>query len=245
LALEALGRSCSLILGREASQRSDREGKTMGKRTSEDRLRWEGRWRRQRPDEFQFHISEPPEELVALVEPGGLPDGAALDLGCGAGIPTAYLAGFFRPTVGLDIALAATLAARQVAEERGVEPAFVVAEAPILPFREEAFVLVFDRGGCLQHMPRPAWPRYFWEVKRILKPGGMLQLFIHRKAGLRTRAWLRALRRGHRPQVLSHDLLRKMASPSLRELTMRDFSFTTSTGQSRLFTYGLFEKREL
>jgi SAM-dependent methyltransferase len=226
----------------------------MGKGTAEDRLHWEGKWRRQRPDDFQFHISEPPKELVALVEPGGLPDGAALDLGCGAGIPTAYLAGFFRPTIGLDIALAATLAARQVAEERGVEPAFVVAEAPILPFREEAFALVFDRG-CLQHVPRPAWPRYFWEVERILKPGGMLQLYcskdvpgrrasLLRRAGLRPRFWLRALRRGGGPQFLSHDLLRKMVPPSLRELTMRDSPFTTSTGQSRLFTYGLFEKWE-
>ena len=130
---------------------------------------------------------------------------------------------------------------------------FVVAEAPVLPFRDGAFGLLFDRG-CLQAIPRDAWYGYFGEVERLLAPGGMLQLYVSRPdrrvsklgsaRGLKLR--LRRLLGGTKargPAFLSPALIRELMPPSLEELAVDRFQFETVTGATRQFFYGLFRKR--
>ena len=214
------------------------------------RHRWERRYEQKQGADFCWYLDESPRELVELVEAGGFPPGGALDLGCGPGVATAYLAQFFSPAVGLDIALGAVSQARHLSESKQVGSSFVVAEAPILPFRAGAFALIFDRG-CLQAIPREAWPRYFQEADRLLRPEGMLQLFVSKPVGkfppplsyrgFRARArWLLG-RRG--PQFLSHAVLRGLLPPSMQAVTMKDFTFQPKTGPARLMTFGLFQKK--
>lgn len=171
-----------------------------------DRRRaWERRWQQRRPSEPRWFRPKPPPEFVRLLEGTELPNGAALDLGCGAGIVTAHLARRFRPAVGMDIALGAVQQARRHARAAGLSPAFVHAEAPILPFRSEAFAFVFDRG-CLLNIRRKLWPKYFREVERVLKPRGMLQVYgrtlppLFSRLGMRLRVKRLVRRRaGHFP----------------------------------------------
>jgi len=213
------------------------------------RRRWERRYRRKQGADFIWYLDRAPTELVELVESHGTPGSAALDLGCGPGVITAYLAGHFAHTVGLDIAHAACRQALQRARDEGVAPTFVVAEAPTLPFRSEAFSFIFDRG-CLQAIPRAGWPTYFDEISRTLRPGGVLQLFVSKPMkrfppiwtyrGARARARWMIGRRG--AQFLSHDLLQRLAAPSLQVVSLEDSPYQPSAGPPRTMTRGLFSK---
>ncbi len=214
------------------------------------RKRWEGRWQQRTATEFCWYLDAPPTELTRLVEEDGLPAGAALDLGCGSGVATAYLARFFSPALGLDIALGAVSQARDFARERGTRPSFVVAEVPILPLRSEAFSLIFDRG-CLQGVPKEAWPVYFREADRLLKAGGVLQLFASKPMkrfppllsyrGIRARGrWLLG-KRGAR--FLTHSYLESLLPPSMLVVTLEDHLYQPKAGPARLMTHGTFRKR--
>jgi SAM-dependent methyltransferase len=213
------------------------------------RKRWERRYGQKQGADFIWFLDQPPPELVQLVERNELPIGAALDLGCGPGVATAYMARHFNPAVGMDIALAAVIQAQQRARREGLNPRFVVAEAPVLPFRSASFSLVFDRG-CLQAIPKDAWPTYFREVERLLVPGGMFQLFCSKPMkqfppllsyrGVRARLRWVLGRRG--PQFLSHSLLRELAEPSMHARTLEDFPFQPTAGPVRAMTHGIFVK---
>jgi ubiquinone/menaquinone biosynthesis C-methylase UbiE len=225
---------------------------------SEKRQVWEERWGQRQGEDFHWYLREAPKELVALLEGANRPRGAALDLGCGNGVASAYLAQHFDLAVGLDIASAALRQARDLARGQGVGVELVVAEAPVLPFRDQAFGLVFDRG-CLQGIPGPAWPVYFREVERVLAPGGMLQLFVSKPgkrstgplSSQRAKSALRRLlgtkkgmgKRKREPATfLSPPLIRRMMSPSMQELAMERFNFRTTSGVNRHFVYALFRK---
>lgn len=220
-----------------------------GTPTSDKRRSWETQWQQRAGADFQWYLSEPPPELVELMAREDLPGGGALDLGCGPGVATASLASRFSPAVGMDIASGAVSEARALAREKGERASFLVAEAPLLPFRDRSFGLVFDRG-CLQAIPRNAWERYFREVERLLVPGGMLQLYVSKAArefppllsarGVRLRLkWLKG-KRG--PQFVSPDLIRGLLPGSMRELELRQFPFRVAGGKLRNVTYGLFRK---
>jgi SAM-dependent methyltransferase len=214
------------------------------------RDRWEKKWRSRAGPQFHWYLSEPPPELVELTSGSNIPAGGALDLGCGPGVATEHIARSFRPAVGVDMVFAAVTEARDLVRSRGEKASFVVAEAPVLPFRAQAFGLVFDRG-CLQAIPRTSWAIYFREVERLLKPGGMLQLYVSKAArefppllsayGIKLRLrWLRGKRGG--PQFLSPDAIRRLIPSSMAEVELRQFPFRTSEGKTRNVTYGLFRK---
>jgi SAM-dependent methyltransferase len=222
---------------------------------SEDRRdRWEQRWKERTAEDFRWYLPGAPKELTALLERSDRPQGSALDLGCGNGVATAYLAEHFDLAVGIDIAHAATVQARDLAREKGAAARFVAAQAPILPFRDGSFALIFDRG-CLQNMPRAAWAGYFPEVERLLGAGGMLQLYVSRPGrrepgpiawarGVKT--LVRRLLRGKpRPAALflSPSLIRRLVPPSFTEVAMDRFEFRTKGARgTRLVVYGLFRK---
>lgn len=217
--------------------------------SSKRRKLWERKYAQKHDTDFAWYLEEPPDELIELVENTKLPKGGALDLGCGPGVATNFLAGNFSPTVGLDIAFGALVEARSRTRATGKDASFLVAEAPLLPFQVESFSLIFDRG-CLQAIPKDAWPAYFREVDRLLKPGGVLQLFCSKPLpefprllsyrGIRARArWLLG-RRG--PQFLSHSLLRQLAG-SLEVQSLEDSLFRPRAGLVRAMTRGTFRKR--
>lgn len=226
----------------------DRPPAGHGERSRKRQL-WEERYGRHDTSLFHWYRDEPPPELIRLLDEGRVPAGAALDLGCGPGVVTTFLADRFRPSVGLDIAVAAVSDAGARARSRGSAAVFVAAEAPRLPFRDGSFALVFDRG-CLQAIPRPAWETYFMEVERLLVPGGTLQLFCSRVAG-ESRGPARRLlskvrrmvRRGRTPRERLSATLTSLLPPSMEALALDDQRFRTPAGRMRMLTYGVFRKR--
>ena len=209
---------------------------------------WEDRYSKHDLSEFFWYEPGTPEELRALFESGDRrPHGGALDLGCGPGETTTFMATHLRPVVGLDIALAAVKPALARARAEGNPATFIVGEAPVLPFRSGAFGLVFDRG-CLQSIPRQEWRRYFAEVDRVLLPGGLLQLFCSRVAQpkLLTKRGLARRARKLMGQAADHSLaetVRHFLPPAFEVIRLEERpSFTTRAGETRDAIYGLFAK---
>jgi SAM-dependent methyltransferase len=211
---------------------------------------WEAKWAECAGPQFDWYLSEPPTELVTVMKGGTVPSGAALDLGCGDGVATRYIARFLRPAVGVDIALAAARRATGNRQSDGANARFVVAEVPTMPFHEGRTAFVFDRG-CLQQLPARLWGPYFSEIERLLRPGGVLQLYVAKPdpstSGVRGRARAaarRLLRRtGRKRPAPSPRMLLGLLPPSMGALETSEFPFRMKSGKTRVFVYLLARKR--
>ena len=103
--------------------------------------------------ELQYRFSKPPwdsgvtpPEVVALIEGGMIPPGRALDLGCGTGTNSIYLARHGFSTVGVDYSPRAIATAREKARRAGVAVDWYVADATRLNFLNPPFDFVLDLG---------------------------------------------------------------------------------------------------
>ena len=76
---------------------------------------WEDRYR---SGDIPWDTGIVPPEVVALVSSGLLSSGWALDLGCGSGLSSRYLAAHGFRVVGVDLAQSALAAGRRAADDR-------------------------------------------------------------------------------------------------------------------------------
>lgn len=123
-----------------------------------------------------------PPELVAAVEgPGALPAGRALDLGCGTGTNSLYLALHGWDVTGIDfIASAIEFACEKQrhAGTRAGKARFLVGDVTNLDVLglEAGYTLLFDLG-CLHSIDVPARARYAQGVTQMAAPGALFLLY--------------------------------------------------------------------
>jgi SAM-dependent methyltransferase len=109
--------------------------------------------------------------LEAELGPAPWPKLRGLDLGCGPGVITAYLARFAAGFVGLDVDGAALEAARKRFHRPHLE--FVRHESAKLPFDDGAFDLIIV-NHVYEHVHNVE--TLFAEIRRLLKPDGAAYL---------------------------------------------------------------------
>jgi SAM-dependent methyltransferase len=98
-----------------------------------------------------WHLSRPSPELISALSSGWLPPGGrALDIGCGLGGETGYLASAGWLAAGIDVS--ETAIARAAAAGHG-DAVFLRSDARRLPFRRHCFDAALDRG-CFHYLPR-------------------------------------------------------------------------------------------
>lgn len=130
-----------------------------------------------------------PPEVRALAEgPQALPPGRALDVGCGTGVSTVYLARRGWRVTGVDWVAAALRQARARARAAGLGRAqirFVRADVGATDFLiEHPPVDLWLDIGCLHGLAEEERRRYADHAARLVAAGGLLRLYAwQRQAG--------------------------------------------------------------
>jgi ubiquinone/menaquinone biosynthesis C-methylase UbiE len=147
---------------------------------------WDQIYRNYPLEELGWELGKPRPILVEFIEKGLVKKGKALDICCGAGTNTIYLAEKGFDITGIDISPTAIEYAKKKAELAKVKLDLRVHDFLQLPFSDQAFDLVFDMG-CFHHVKADDRVTFINGVHRVLKKGGnyLLTCFSYRNG----RAW--------------------------------------------------------
>ena len=104
------------------------------------------------------------------------PPGRALDLGCGTGTNTNYLARHGWQATGIDFVPRAIRLARRKARNLGEDVDFLIGDVTQEILKNDEFDLVLDIG-CLHNLSETNRQRYFENLDRLLAPQGTFLLY--------------------------------------------------------------------
>ncbi len=136
---------------------------------------WDEVYRNYPLDELGWELGKPRPLLVEYVEKGLLPKGNALDLCCGAGTNTLYLARQGFDVSGIDISKTAIVIAKKKAQQAKVHIDFLMESFIDLSFSDNKFYFVFDMG-CFHHVHVEERAKFIAGVHRVLMQGGVYML---------------------------------------------------------------------
>lgn len=121
------------------------------------------------------HELPPPEVMEAVA---ALPAGRALDLGCGLGRASIYLAGLGWQVDGVDFVGIAVAEARRRAATADLAVNFHVGSVTELGFLAPPIDFALD-VGCMHSLDDAGLTAYRDELLRLLRPGSLFMLFAH------------------------------------------------------------------
>jgi 2-polyprenyl-3-methyl-5-hydroxy-6-metoxy-1,4-benzoquinol methylase len=141
---------------------------------------WDQIYRKYPLKSWGWELGKPRPILVEFVEKGLIKKGKALDLCCGAGTNTVYLAENGFEVTAIDISQKAIEYAKEKAEHANVKINFMILSFVDLRFRDEEFDFVFDMS-CFHHVEIEERASFIEGVHRVLKkrrrlPAHLLQL---------------------------------------------------------------------
>jgi len=131
----------------------------------------------------------PRPELVALVRDGVLTPGRALDLGCGTGANSVFLAQHGFDVTGVDFAPAALAKAARAAETAGVTVDLIEDDLTGLRRVSGPFDVLVDYG-TLDDLSRSDRDRYVRSVVPLARPGARFLLWCFQWPPRRLDRWL-------------------------------------------------------
>jgi ubiquinone/menaquinone biosynthesis C-methylase UbiE len=142
---------------------------------------WDEIYRKYPLESLGWELGRPRPLLVEFVEKGLVKKGKTLDICCGAGTNTVYLAEKGFEVTGIDISPKAIEYAKKKAQQAHVKINFMTQSFVNLPFGNEEFDFVFDMG-CFHHVEIEDRPKFIKSVHRVLKKGGnyMLTCFSYK-----------------------------------------------------------------
>ncbi|MEZ4590338.1 MAG: class I SAM-dependent methyltransferase [Chloroflexota bacterium] len=128
--------------------------------------------------EVPWDDTMPPPEVLTMAE--SVPPGQALDLGCGYGRTSIYLAQQGWRVDGVDFVPQAIAGAQKRADEAnvGASVQFHVGSVADLHFLAGPYDLAIDIG-CMHSLSQPLLEAYRDGLLRLLRPGALYLLFAH------------------------------------------------------------------
>lgn len=137
----------------------------------EVRQRWEQDYKITTFERLPWETNEPEKELIRILEQRKIKPSKALDIGCGAGTHSIFLAKSGFDVTAIDISQTAIEVAKERAKKSKVRITFVVGNAFDLKFPSRRFGFVFDRG-CFHHVRPELREKYIEGIHRVLKENG-------------------------------------------------------------------------
>ena len=114
---------------------------------------------------------EPPKELIELIETGKIKACKVLDIGCGEGLYSIYLASKGFSVVGIDISEKAIEYAKENASQQNVKIKFIAIDIEDLDKINEKFDFIFE-WALMHHIMPEQRKKYVKNIKRILNREG-------------------------------------------------------------------------
>lgn len=118
-----------------------------------------------------FFVDAPDNSLVSYFESGILGQGKALDVGCGNGRNSVYLAQQGFEVFGIDFSKTSIEWAQKLAGEKSVQAHFLCQPLDDFDSEAQSFDLVYD-GGCFHHIKPHRRQQYLNTIKKFLKSDG-------------------------------------------------------------------------
>lgn len=115
--------------------------------------------------------TNPPQELIELVESGKIKPCKAIDIGCGEGFYSIYLALKGFDILGIDLSEKAIQYAKENAASLGVNARFIAMDIVNLEQLKEKFDFVFE-WGVMHHIMPPQRQKYVEYVNKLLSQDG-------------------------------------------------------------------------
>ncbi|MFC9660127.1 class I SAM-dependent methyltransferase [Nocardia sp. NPDC127606] len=128
-----------------------------------------------------WDIGIPQPAVVRLAEAGGF-CGPVLDVGCGTGDNALFIAARGLPVLGVDVAETALAAARQAADDRGIDVAFAMADALHLQRLYRRFETVLD-CGLFHTFDESERTEYVASLASVADSGGTLYVLCFSDTG--------------------------------------------------------------
>lgn len=130
-----------------------------------------------------FFKDAPDEALVSGVLSEQASGGRALDVGCGNGRNTRYLAEHGYKAVGIDISVESIRWARELSALYAVQPEFQCCAMQDFDGAPESFDLIVD-SGCFHHIKPHRRQQYLERIRNLLREDGLfLMTCMDREAG--------------------------------------------------------------
>jgi SAM-dependent methyltransferase len=161
-------------------------------------------------------------EFARLLDTSIAPDARILEVGCGTGQMSLYLARGERRVIGADLTRASLLLGAAAARRFGVDGVqFVESDLHRPGLRAGAFDLVYC-SGVLHHTPDPALA--FANLVPLVRPGGMLVIGLYNSFARIPLRLRRAMARlsGYRWVPFDPVLRDRKSEPARREAWLRD-----------------------
>jgi len=182
--------------------------------------------------------TQPPEELIKLVESGKIKPCKTIDIGCGRGFYSAYLASKGFDVTGIDFSEKAI----QYANEQGVNVKFIAMDVADLSKLREKFDFVLE-WGVLHHIMPPQRQKYVKDVANLLNKGGKyLSLCFNEQSSGFGGGKYRTSLLSTKIYFSSQSELRELFEPYFHIIEAKIITMGGGKGQSHIGNYFFMEK---
>ena len=186
-----------------------------------------------RKGQTPWDSGRPCSELVRLLEEEVISPCKALDLGCGTGTNSIYLAQMGFDVTGVDISQVAIETAREKADAADVSILFMLVKLPNRFLPGKIFDFVFDRG-CFHALKIDERPRYAEMLKEVTVEGSLFLLLTGNAKEPKNPG----------PPTMTEDEIRETFSQFFDFLWIREFRFdTTDAGEGPLGFSSLMKRK--